>query len=68
LTIVNGVARTVYGVGAAEAAGSVSPQGVLVMRTRGGAKFEGRIDAKGTVTGRFTAGCSYWMVWQKKGQ
>ncbi|MGH6795650.1 MAG: hypothetical protein ACREDH_10770 [Methylocella sp.] len=68
MTIVKGVARTVYGVGAAEAAGSVSPQSVLVMRIRSGGKFEGRIDAKGTAAGRFTAGCSYWMVWQKKGQ
>jgi hypothetical protein len=66
LRIVNGVARSRYGRGAE---GSVSPQGVLVMRTRDGtARFEGRIDGKGTAAGRLTGGCSYWFVWQKKGQ
>src|SRR5208337_3986619 len=63
LTIVNGVARTAW-LGTAE--GSVSPQGALVMRAPNGARFDGQIDAKGTVTGRFTSACSYQMVWQKK--
>ena len=63
LTIVNGVARTAYGGGAE---GSVSPQGVLVMQSQGGARFEGRIDGKGTIAGRFTGGCSTSIVWQKK--
>jgi len=69
LTIVNGIART-SGLGTAE--GSVSPQGVLVMRTlagyAAGMRFEGRIDDHGTVTGRFTSSCSYQVVWQKKGK
>jgi hypothetical protein len=67
LTIVNGIARTA-GLGTAE--GSVSPQGVLVMRTlagyAAGMRFEGQIDSQGTVTGRFTSSCSYQVVWQKK--
>ena len=69
LTIVNGIARTA-GLGTAE--GSVSPQGVLVMRTlagfAAGSRFEGQIDGQGTVTGRLTASCSYQVVWQKKGK
>jgi hypothetical protein len=69
LTIVNGTART-KALGTAE--GSVNPQGVLVMRAlagfAAGSRFEGQIDGQGTVTGRFTASCSYKVVWQKKGQ
>jgi len=67
LTIVNGIARTA-GLGTAE--GSVSPEGAVVMRALAGfgagSRFEGRIDDHGTVTGRFTAPCSYQVVWQKK--
>ena len=68
LTIVNGIART-KALGTAE--GSVSPQGVLVMRTlagyAAGMRFEGQIDDHGTVTGRFSSSCSYQVAWQKKG-
>jgi hypothetical protein len=68
LTIVNGVARTA-GLGSAE--GSLSPQGVLVMHAlagfAAGGRFEGQIDSQGTATGRFNGNCSYWVVWQKKG-
>jgi hypothetical protein len=67
LTIVNGVGRTA-GLGTAE--GSVSPEGVVVMRALAGfgagSRFEGQIDGHGTVTGRFTGSCSYQVVWQKK--
>jgi hypothetical protein len=69
LTIVNGAART-KALGTAE--GSVSPQGVLVMHAlagfAAGSRFEGQIDGQGTVKGRFTASCSYQVVWQKKGK
>jgi hypothetical protein len=65
LTIVNGVARTKW---AGTAQGSVNAQGALVMRAPNGAQFEGQIDAQGTVKGRFTSGCSYQMVWQKRGK
>ena len=67
LTIVNGIAWTA-GLGTVE--GSVSPEGVVVMRALAGfgagSRFEGRIDDHSTVTGRFTATCSYQVVWQKK--
>ena len=66
LTIVNGVART-KALGTAE--GSVKPQGVVVMKALAGfgagSRFEGQIDGHGTLTGRFTASCSYQVVWQK---
>jgi len=69
LAIVNGIARTA-GLGTAE--GSVSPQGVLVMRTlagfAAGSRFEGQIDGQGKVTGRLTGNCSYEVVWQKEGK
>jgi len=63
LTIVNGSARTAWAGATAE--GSVTPQGALVMHA---ARFEGQIDSRGSVTGRFSGGCSYQMVWQKKGK
>jgi hypothetical protein len=68
LTIVTGIARTLWG-RPAEAEGPVSPQGVLVMRTPDGHRFDGQINGEGTVTGRFggrPGGCTYQMVWQKK--
>ena len=46
--------------------GSVTPQGVLVMRTQRGDVFQGQVDSRGTVTGRLNAGCSYQYVWQKQ--
>jgi hypothetical protein len=57
LTIVNGIAK------AGELEGSVSPQGVLIMRSWD--HFDGRIDSQGTVRGRSTGVCSYQWVWQK---
>jgi hypothetical protein len=62
LTIVNGSARAAWG---APAEGAVSPQGVLVMRTSTGIRFDGQIDSKGTVTGRWSGTCSWQVVWQK---
>jgi hypothetical protein len=64
LTISNGIARSAW---AGTAEGSVSLQGVLVMRAPAGARFDGQIDGKGTVTGRWNTTCSYQLVWQKKG-
>jgi hypothetical protein len=58
LTIVNGIAR------AGKSEGSVSPEGVLVMRDFW-SRFDGRIDSQGTVRGRATGFCSYLLVWQK---
>jgi hypothetical protein len=63
VTISNGAARTLWG-GTAD--GSVNSQGVLVMRAPNGARIDGQIDGKGTITGRITSACSYQVVWQKK--
>ena len=52
LTIVNGTAK------AGKLEGSVSPQGVLVMRGSWGGHFDGRIDSQGTVRGRNTGGAA----------
>ena len=72
LTIVGGVARTALGntsyVGGGTAEGSVTPQGVLVLRTPFGERIDARIDGRGTVTGRYTSACNYQMVWQKEGK
>jgi len=67
LTTVNGIARTLWG-RPAVAEGSVGKQGVLVMQAPSGYRFDGQIDGKGTITGRFTlsGACSYQMVYQKK--
>ena len=46
--------------------GSVAPDGMLVMRTETGGKFEGQIDRQGTAAGRFTVSCSYQFVWQRQ--
>jgi hypothetical protein len=70
LTIVGGVARTALGntsyVGGGTAEGSVTPQGVLVLRTPYGERIDAQIDGRGTVTGRYTSACNYQMVWQKE--
>jgi hypothetical protein len=58
LSIVNGIAK------AGKLEGSVSPQGVLIMRSFWD-HFDGRIDSQGTVKGRSTGACSYQRVWQK---
>jgi hypothetical protein len=62
LKIVNGTARTAW---AGTAEGLVNSQGVLIMYAPNDARFEGGIDARGAVAGRFTSRCSYRMVWQK---
>src|SRR3954471_4873440 len=64
LTILNGVARA----GAADnpMEGTVTPQGVLTMRSQRGSLLQGSIGVQGRATGRLTAGCSYQFVWQKQ--
>ena len=63
LTIVNGVARTLW---AGPVEGSVTPEGILVMRAPQGVRFDGQIDNQGTVKGRMTgAFCNYQLVWHK---
>jgi len=67
LAIVNGLARTLWG-RPAEAEGSVGREAVLIMQAPNGYRFDGQIDGKGTITGRFTrtGACSYQMVYQEK--
>ena len=64
LTIANGIARA--GTADNPMEGSVTPQGVLVMRTPAGGKFEGQVDGQGKAAGRFHISCSYQIVWQRR--
>ena len=47
-------------------AGSVSPQGVLAMRTAGGNRIDGQIDGHGIITARLTSDCNWRRIWQKQ--
>ena len=70
LTIAGGVVRwpgTVPTAGGT-AEGAVNAQGVVVMHGPLGMRFDGQIDARGTVTGRLTSSCGYQLVWQKEGK
>ena len=70
LTIAGGVVRwpgTVPTAGGT-AEGSVNAQGVVVMHGPLGMRFDGKIDGRGTVTGRLTSSCGYQLVWQKEGK
>jgi hypothetical protein len=70
LVIAGGVAR--YNGSALRSStcdGSVNAQGVLVMHCPpSDSRIDAQIDGRGTVTGRATSGCSYYMVWQKEGK
>jgi hypothetical protein len=61
LKIVNGIAWRDD-----RAAGSVSAQGVLAMRTARGSRIDGQIDGHGTITARLTSYCSWRLIWQKQ--
>jgi hypothetical protein len=66
LTIANGAVRS-RGGGGWE--GTVSPQGVLVMRSPNASRFDGQIDSQGTVRGQVGGYICVWTyVWQKKGK
>jgi opacity protein-like surface antigen len=65
LSIAGGVARFPWGQDNM-LEGSVTPEGVLVMRTPHGQRFDGQIDAQGAIRGQVTGVCSYSMVWQKR--
>ena len=70
LTVAGGVVRwpgTVPTAGGT-AEGSVNAQGVVVMHGPLGMRFDGKIDGRGTVTGRLTSYCGYQLVWQKEGK
>jgi hypothetical protein len=63
LRIVNGVARAGSNENPME--GSVTAQGVLMMRNARGVRFDGQIDSQGRASGRLMYGCSYQLVWQR---
>ena len=64
LTIVNGIARA--GSENSPMEGTVTPQGVLIMHTPRGGRFDGQIDSRGQAVGKYTFSCSYQYVWQRQ--
>jgi hypothetical protein len=56
LTIVNGLVRYV------QLEGSVSQQGVVLMRSPSASRFDGQIDSHGTLRGQVTSICSFQLV------
>jgi hypothetical protein len=56
LTIVNALVRYV------QLEGSVSQQGVVLMRSPSASRFDGQIDSHGTLRGRVTSICSFQLV------
>jgi hypothetical protein len=65
LTIKNGV---VVASGSAAWEGTVSPQGVLLMRNERSVRVDGQIDPQGKITAQYSGtGCMTKFVWQKKG-
>jgi hypothetical protein len=48
--------------------GTVSPQGVLIMRNERSVRVDGQIDPQGTIRAQYSGtGCITSFVWQKKG-
>jgi hypothetical protein len=65
LTIKNGA---VVSPGPAEWEGTVSPDGVLILRNERSLRVDGQIDAQGTIRAQYAGtGCITNFVWQKKG-
>ena len=64
LTIKNGV---IVASGPAEWEGTVSPQGVLIMRNERSVRVDGQIDLQGTIRAQYAGtGCVTNFVWQKQ--
>jgi hypothetical protein len=64
LTIKNGV---VVASGTAAWEGTVSPQGVLILRNERALRVDGQIDPQGTIRAQYGGtGCITTFVWQKK--
>jgi hypothetical protein len=54
--------------GSAAWEGTVSPQGVLLMRNERSVRVDGQIDPQGKITAQYSGtGCMTKFVWQKKG-
>ena len=65
LTISNGHAQTKWGDGALQ--GDVGPTGQLIMHSNLSGRFEGQIDASGTVKGTYQGVCIFALAWQRRG-
>jgi hypothetical protein len=64
LTIKNGV---IVASGPAEWEGTVSPQGVLIMRNERSVRVDGQIDPQGTIRAQYAGtGCITNFAWQKQ--
>jgi hypothetical protein len=64
LTIKNGI---VVASGPAAWEGTVSPQGVLILRNERSLRVDGHIDPQGTIRAQYSGtGCVTAFVWQKK--
>jgi hypothetical protein len=64
LIIASGAARTTEAESPMQ--GSITSQGVLVMRADRGGLFQGQIDGRGSVSGRLNADCAYLYIWQRQ--
>ncbi len=64
LTIANGRAQTKWGDGTLN--GDVGPDGKLVMHSTSSGRFDGQIDASGTLKGSYQGYCIYALTWQRK--
>ena len=62
-TIANGLAQLDFSI--LRFQGYVTPQGVLVMRTGAGQKFEGQINSQNVLAARVVGGCVYDATWNR---
>jgi hypothetical protein len=63
LTIANGLAQLDFSI--LRFQGYVTPQGVLVMRTGAGQRFEGQINSQNVLAARVIGGCVYDAMWKR---
>jgi hypothetical protein len=63
LTIANGLAQLDFSI--LRFQGYVTPQGVLVMRTGAGQRFEGQINSQNVLAARVIGGCVYDATWKR---
>ena len=66
LTISGGRAMSRWGTAGEPMQGTVDPQGKVVLHSTLSGRFEGQIDAQGTVKGNYLGACYYSMVWQRQ--
>jgi hypothetical protein len=65
LTIANGHAQTKWANGTLQ--GDVGPDGKLIMHAENSGRFEGQIDASGTLKGCYQGYCVFNLAWQRRG-